>query len=63
MTKYYGAKQRIEAVQVELRYHAYLQNRFFGEERITSLMNRYFVRHKKTPERVLPVGTYSGVKI
>ena len=47
MTKYYGAKQRIEAVQVELRYHAYLQNRFFGEEEITSFDESLFCQAQK----------------
>lgn len=37
ITQHYGQDPRVEAVQIELSYHMYIENRYFGEEELNSV--------------------------
>lgn len=37
ITQHYGKNPRVEAIQIELAYHMYIKNRYFGEEELTGV--------------------------
>lgn len=37
ITQHYGQNPRVEAIQIELAYHMYIENRYFGEEELTGV--------------------------
>lgn len=37
ITQHYGQNPRVETMQIELSYHMYIENRYFGEEELTGV--------------------------
>lgn len=37
ITSRYGENERVQAIQIELAYHMYIENRYFGEEELTGV--------------------------
>lgn len=37
ITQHYGQNPRVEAIQIELAYHMYIENRYFGEEELSGV--------------------------
>ena len=37
ITPHYGANKRVKSMQIELAYHMYIENRYFGEEELTGV--------------------------
>lgn len=37
ITPYYGENKRVESIQIELAYHMYIENRYFGEEELSGV--------------------------
>ncbi|AZV57368.1 N-formylglutamate amidohydrolase [Clostridium sp. AWRP] len=42
IVSHYSSMKNVEAIQIEIRYTAYIENRYFGEEKVKSIDNTLF---------------------
>ncbi|KRN98749.1 N-formylglutamate amidohydrolase [Companilactobacillus kimchiensis] len=52
ITQHYGQNPRIEAIQIELAYHMYIENRYFGEEELSGVNVGTFTTAKNSLQSI-----------
>jgi len=52
ITPHYGKNPRVEAIQIELAYHMYIENRYFGEEELNGVDVGLFTTAKNSPQSI-----------
>lgn len=52
ITPHYGQNLRVEAIQIELAYHMYIENRYFGEEELTGVDVGLFTTAKNSLQSI-----------
>jgi len=53
ITQHYGQNPRVEAIQIELAYHMYIENRYFGEEELTGVDVGTFTTAKNSLQSIM----------
>lgn len=52
ITQHYGSMENVEAVQIEISYDAYMENRYFGEEFIPEINDKLFYETQSRLKKV-----------
>lgn len=52
ITRHYGEHPQVEALQLEIRYHHYIEDRYYGEEYLTAYQPEPFYQMKQTLEKI-----------
>jgi len=52
ITQHYGKNPRVEAIQIELAYHTYIENRYFGEEELEGVDVGLFTTAKNSLQSI-----------
>ncbi len=52
ITPHYGGNKRVEAIQIELAYHMYIENRYFGEEELSGVDVGWFTTAKNSLQNI-----------
>lgn len=52
ITPHYGQNPQVEAIQIELAYHMYIENRYFGEEELTGVDAGTFTTAKNSLQSI-----------
>lgn len=52
ITQHYGQNPRVEAMQIELSYHMYIENRYFGEEELSGVDVGTFTTAKNSLQNI-----------
>src|SRR5699024_4128728 len=53
ITPHYGQNPRVESMQIELAYHMYIENRYFGEEELSGVDVGTFTTAKNSLQNIL----------
>ncbi|OAA83983.1 N-formylglutamate amidohydrolase [Clostridium ljungdahlii] len=53
IVSHYSSMKNVEAIQIEIRYTAYIENRYFGEEEVKNVDNNLFYSTKRRLYNVL----------